>query len=29
LTRTGVAGIALAVVAAFLLSQERQTEPPA
>ncbi len=29
LTRTGVAGIVLAVVAAVLLSQERQTEPPA
>ena len=29
LTGTEVAGIALAVVAAFLLAQERQTEPPA
>ena len=28
LTRTEVAGIILAVVAAFLLSQERQSEPP-
>jgi transporter family protein len=29
LTGTAIAGIALAVVAAFLLSQERPTEPPA
>jgi len=29
LTGTEVAGIALAVVAAFLLAQERQTKPPA